>query len=50
VQLCLEGFYEGLIFHRVVPGFIVQTGDPTGSGSGGQQKHFQENLSLWGHL
>ncbi|KAH9464978.1 hypothetical protein MJO28_001329 [Puccinia striiformis f. sp. tritici] len=36
VQLCLEGFYEGLIFHRVVPGFIVQTGDPTGSGSGGE--------------
>ncbi|WAR55315.1 hypothetical protein PtB15_6B54 [Puccinia triticina] len=36
VQLCLEGYYEGLIFHRVVPGFIVQTGDPTGSGSGGE--------------
>jgi len=36
IQLCLEGYYEGLIFHRVVPGFIVQTGDPTGSGSGGE--------------
>ncbi|EFP85741.2 uncharacterized protein PGTG_11070 [Puccinia graminis f. sp. tritici CRL 75-36-700-3] len=36
VQLCLEGYYEGLIFHRIVPGFIVQTGDPTGSGSGGE--------------
>jgi peptidyl-prolyl cis-trans isomerase SDCCAG10 len=34
VQLCLEGYYEGVIFHRVVPGFIVQGGDPTGTGEG----------------
>ncbi|XKL65346.1 hypothetical protein PGB90_008766 [Kerria lacca] len=32
VQLCLEGFYDGVIFHRVVKKFIAQTGDPTGTG------------------
>ncbi|KAJ1971870.1 Peptidyl-prolyl isomerase cwc27, partial [Dimargaris verticillata] len=36
VQLCLEGYYDGTIFHRVVPGFIVQGGDPTGTGEGGE--------------
>ncbi|XP_043919300.1 spliceosome-associated protein CWC27 homolog [Protopterus annectens] len=36
IQLCMEGYYDGTIFHRVVPGFIVQGGDPTGTGSGGE--------------
>lgn len=36
VQLCMEGFYNGTIFHRVVPQFIAQGGDPTGSGHGGE--------------
>ncbi|KAG7476960.1 hypothetical protein MATL_G00088240 [Megalops atlanticus] len=36
VQLCMEGYYDGTIFHRVVPDFIVQGGDPTGTGSGGE--------------
>ncbi|XP_053557304.1 spliceosome-associated protein CWC27 homolog [Bombina bombina] len=36
VQLCLEGYYENTIFHRVVPEFIVQGGDPTGTGLGGE--------------
>ncbi|KAM8961848.1 spliceosome-associated protein CWC27 homolog isoform 2-T2 [Pelodytes ibericus] len=36
VQLCLEGYYDNTIFHRVVPEFIVQGGDPTGTGSGGE--------------
>jgi len=31
-----SGYYDGVIFHRVVPGFIVQTGDPTGTGMGGE--------------
>nr|CAD7394170.1 unnamed protein product [Timema cristinae] len=36
IQLCLEGYYNGTIFHRVVKGFIVQGGDPTGTGTGGE--------------
>jgi peptidyl-prolyl cis-trans isomerase SDCCAG10 len=36
LQHCLDGYYNGTIFHRVVPGFIVQGGDPTGTGFGGE--------------
>lgn len=36
VQLCLEGYYDGNIFHRIVKDFIAQTGDPTGTGQGGE--------------
>uniref|UniRef100_A0A674K041 Spliceosome-associated protein CWC27 homolog n=1 Tax=Terrapene triunguis TaxID=2587831 RepID=A0A674K041_9SAUR len=36
IQLCMEGYYDNTIFHRVVPDFIVQGGDPTGTGSGGE--------------
>ncbi|ODM89313.1 Peptidyl-prolyl cis-trans isomerase CWC27 [Orchesella cincta] len=35
IQLCMEGYYDGTIFHRLVKGFIVQGGDPTGTGTGG---------------
>lgn len=34
-QLIGDGFYDGIVFHRVVPGFCAQAGDPTGTGSGG---------------
>jgi cyclophilin family peptidyl-prolyl cis-trans isomerase len=34
-ELTRQGFYDGVVFHRVIPGFMAQTGDPTGTGSGG---------------
>lgn len=35
IKLVQSGYYTGLTFHRVEPGFVIQTGDPTGSGAGG---------------
>lgn len=37
-ELAREGFYDGIVFHRVIEGFMAQTGDPTGTGSGGSSK------------
>jgi peptidyl-prolyl cis-trans isomerase SDCCAG10 len=39
LQLCLDGYYDNTIFHRLVPGFIIQGGDPTGTGSGGESSY-----------
>ncbi|KAI0875375.1 cyclophilin-like protein [Hypoxylon argillaceum] len=36
LQLCIDGYYENTIFHRLIPGFIIQGGDPTGTGNGGE--------------
>ena len=36
-ELARQGFYDGVAFHRVIPGFMAQTGDPTGTGSGGSK-------------
>jgi cyclophilin family peptidyl-prolyl cis-trans isomerase len=45
VQLAKRGYYDGVIFHRVISGFVIQGGDPTGTGSGGESiygKRFED--------
>jgi peptidylprolyl isomerase len=44
-ELVRKGFYDGLTFHRVIPGFMAQTGDPLGNGSGGSGKNIKAEFS-----
>jgi len=44
-ELTRQGFYNGLIFHRVIAGFMAQTGDPTGTGTGGSGKNIPAEFS-----
>ena len=44
VFLCRDGFYDGVTFHRVIPGFMAQAGDPKGTGSGGPGYTFQDEF------
>jgi peptidylprolyl isomerase len=49
-ELVREGFYDGIVFHRVIDGFMAQTGDPTGTGSGGSGKNLDAEFSSEIHV
>jgi hypothetical protein len=44
-KLAEDGFYNGVIFHRIIPDFMIQGGDPTGTGSGGPGHSFEDEFN-----
>ena len=50
VFLAREGYYDGLTFHRVIPNFVIQGGDPTGTGMGGPGYTFEDELAGNPHI
>jgi cyclophilin family peptidyl-prolyl cis-trans isomerase len=49
-ELVRDGFYDGVVFHRVIDGFMAQTGDPTGTGMGGSGKNLAAEFSSEPHV
>jgi len=49
-ELAQAGFYDGIVFHRVIDGFMAQTGDPTGTGTGGSGKRLKAEFSGEPHV
>lgn len=49
-ELTRQGFYDGVVFHRVIAGFMAQTGDPTGTGRGGSGRKLNAEFSKAPHL
>jgi cyclophilin family peptidyl-prolyl cis-trans isomerase len=49
-ELARDGFYDGIVFHRVIDGFMAQTGDPTGTGMGGSGKKLDAEFNREPHV